>query len=43
MKAARKNTIVKQPVGTNHFQFLVHQLPSAVDKAGGVVGSICSF
>jgi hypothetical protein len=39
-KAATRRAIVRQPAGTNHFQFLVHQLPCDSDGIGGVVGSI---
>src|SRR5882724_8857955 len=38
-KATRRIKIVRQPVGTNHFQFRVHQLPLASGPVG-VVGSI---
>jgi hypothetical protein len=38
-KTRKRTKIVRQPVGTNHFQFRVHQLPLASGSVG-VVGSI---
>jgi len=37
--AIARAKIVRQPVGTNHFQFRVHQLPLALGSVG-VVGSM---
>jgi len=40
MNATKRAIMVKQPVGTNHFQFLVHQLSF---DCGGIGGGTCSI
>jgi hypothetical protein len=40
MKAANKRRMVRQPLGTNHFQFRDHQLRLG---SGGVFGSMAPF